>query len=88
MPHSHLTFLYSIAAAIPYKTGNCKSKWAKPGTFTNIGAHLEFIRREMANERQPRMVNEREMRSNAMSHQFPVKLMITVISSMKIYNFL
>ena len=88
MPQSHLTFLYSIAAAIPYKTGNCKSKWAKPGTFTNIGAHLEFIQSEIANERQPRMANERETRSNAMSHQFPVKLMITVIFSMKIYNFL
>ena len=42
----------------------------------------------MARERQNRMAIERETRSNAMSHQYPVKLMITAIFSMKIYNIL
>ena len=83
MHQSHLNFLYSIAAAIPYKTGNCKSKWAKPGTFTNVGAHLDFIKREMACDDkqcyQPKYNMAEIERSNSMCLQFPIKLIITLL---------
>ena len=70
MHQSHLTFLDSIAAAV-YKKGNCKSVESKPGTFTNIGAHLEFIKRMMAEK----------VRSNAMCPQFPIIFTITLLVS-------
>ena len=88
MHSNKLSFRHSIAAKTD-KRGSCiKSLWSKPGIFTNVGAHIEFIKDVMANERQNRMAIERETRSNAMSYQFLDKLMITAIFSMKIYNIL
>jgi hypothetical protein len=61
-----------------YANKNCEGKWCKPGVFTNVGHHIEFINEQLE--------KEGLRNNNAMSLQFSVKLMITMISCMKINN--
>ena len=62
-----------------YANKNCEGFRRKPGVFSNVGHHLEWIKEQLE--------KERLRNNNAMSIQFSVKLMITVISCIKINNF-
>ena len=72
--------LVGIADGLYAHKNNCKGYMKKPGIFTNIGYHIEFIKSQM---------EKFKARDNsAISLQISLNLMMTVISFFEINNFL